>query len=279
MIYYQVVSNGLNAYTLKAPKCMLRVVDTQTSKFKMVNFNLAERTDLMVPMSYDMVKDLPNAHVSSLFLAAAHISIYVADVQVIETPIWVKLLKIVQVVLFVMALLGAVGIREILNIIIKQVLTNYLLKSVMQALVKIDPKLAMIAAAAYVYYSGDFDELDLTTFKDLSDFLGDLSNLIGDVFEMYAQEELEDLSEDERKEKILQDKQMNALYEVQQELFQNNDGSAMNLASISRVHRINPMSPTQYYSTTIEDYHVIGFADFDVENKITSIYEPELLIT
>ena len=69
-----------------------------------------------------------------------------------------------------MALLGAVGIREILNIIIKQVLTNYLLKSVMQALVKIDPKLAMIAAAAYVYYSGDFDELDLTTFKDLSDF-------------------------------------------------------------------------------------------------------------
>ena len=279
MIYYQVVSNGLNAYTLKAPKCMLRVVDTQTSKFKMVNFNLAERTDLMVPMSYDMVKDLPNAHVSSLFLAAAHISIYVADVQVIETPIWVKLLKIVQVVLFVMALLGAVGIREILNIIIKQVLTNYLLKSVMQALVKIDPKLAMIAAAAYVYYSGGFDELDLTTFKDLSAFLGDLSNLIGDVFEMYAQEELEDLSEDERKEKILQDKQMNALYEVQQELFQNNDGSAMNLASISRVHRINPMSPTQYYSTTIEDYHLIGFADFDVENKITSIYEPELLIT
>jgi len=279
MIYYQIVQNGLNAYTLKAPKSMLRVVDAQTSKFKMVNFNLAERDNLMLPMSYDMVKDLPNSHVSSLFVAAAHISIYVADVQVIETPTWVKLLKIVQVVLFVMALLGAAGIREILNIIIKQVLTNYLMKAVMQALVKLDPQIALIAAAAYVYVTGGFDELDLTTFKDLSTFLTDLSNIIGQSLEMYANEELEDLSEEERKEKVLQDKQMNALYEVQQELFQNNDGSPMNLASISRVHKINPMSPTQYYSTTIEDYHVIGIADFDVENKITSIYQPELLIT
>ena len=121
MIYYQIVANGLNAYTLKAPKCMLRVVDAQTGKFKMVAFNLAERTDLMIPMSYDMVKDLPNDHVTSLFVAAAHISLYVAHYEVISLPWWAKLLKIVQVVLFIMGLMGLTSATA-LSFMIKQIL-------------------------------------------------------------------------------------------------------------------------------------------------------------
>ena len=39
--YYQCVANGLNSYTIKAPKSMLKVIDSQTTRFKLVVFNLS----------------------------------------------------------------------------------------------------------------------------------------------------------------------------------------------------------------------------------------------
>ena len=277
MTYYQIVANGLNAYTLKAPKSMLRVIDAQTTKFKMVSFNLANTNDLMIPFSYEMVKDLPNAHVSSLFLASAHISIYVADVQVIELPLWAKLLKIVQVVLFVMALLGAVGIREIMTAIIKEVLKNYIMKQIMQALMKIDPKLALIVAAAYVYIDGGKSLIELLNgpVMDLVEFLSNLANHIGNSLTAYAYDENEDLSAEDKKQKLINDKQMNALHDVQEALFVDNDGNSLALTKASISISINPMSPDQYYSVAVMDYHVIGFSGYDIDSIFDTMYEIE----
>ena len=275
MIYYQIVQDRLNSYTLKAPKSMLRVVDAQTSKFKMVNFNLANINDLMLPFSYEMVKDLPNRHVSSLFLAAAHISIYVADVQVITLPIWAKLLKIVQVVLFIMALLGAVGIKELLNVLIKEVLKDYIIKAAMQALIKLDPKLAIVAMAVMaVYGGGGIASLDFGKLIDIVKFLGKVANLIGNALELLALEDLEDLNQEDKAQKILQQKQMDALYEVQQSLLCGSD-NPVNLAVVSVVHRVNPMSPAQFISTSVDDFCQVGFAAYDYENAIGGTYEQE----
>jgi hypothetical protein len=75
--YYQNVVNGMNSYTIHSPKTMLRVIDAQTSKFKMVTFDLTDPTGLMIPFSYEVIKNLPNDAVSSLFVASSHISLYV----------------------------------------------------------------------------------------------------------------------------------------------------------------------------------------------------------
>lgn len=279
--YYQIVANGLNAYTLKAPKSMLRVVDAQTSNFKMINFNLANINDLMIPFSYEMVKDLPNAHVSSLFLASAHISIYVADVQVIELPIWAKLLKIVQVVLFVMALLGAVGIREVMTEIIKEVLKNYIMKQIMQALLKYNPKLALIVAVAYVYIAGgkSLTELFNGPVLDLVEFLSDIANQLGNSMTAYADDENENLTAEEKKQKVLNDKQMNALLEVQESMLVDSNGNALALIGISVTSTVNPVSAEQYYSNTVENYNLIGYDTLSVESAYANLYEPITMAT
>jgi len=280
MIYYQIVANGLNAYTLKAPKCMLRVVDAQTSKFKMVAFNLAERTDLMVPMSYDMVKDLPNSHVTGLFMAAAHISLYVAHYEVIELPWWAKLLKIVQVVLFVMGLMGITPATA-LTLLIKQVLVHYLMTGIMQALIKIDPKLALIIAVAFIYISGgkSLTELFNGPLMDLVEFLSNLANQLGNTLTTIAYEENEELSEEDRKQKVLNDKQMEPLREAQESMLIDSNGNALALIGVSVTSSINPMSPEQYYSNVVEDYNTIGYGTFDVDNMYANLYEPITMAT
>jgi hypothetical protein len=279
MIYYQITQFGLNAYTLKAPKCMLRVVDAQTGKFKMVAFNLAERSDLMIPMSYDMVKDLPNSHVSGLFLAAAHISLYVAHYEVISLPWWAKLLKIVQVVLFIMGLMGLTSATA-LSFMIKQILIHYAMKELMDyALEHFSPEIALIIIIAAYAISGRFKDLDLTVFLDLVNFLGDLTNVMGTVLEHYAYEELDDINDEQEKQELLQEKKMDALHEVQQALFYDNDGNPLDLTRSSRNVLINPMSPALYLSNSTENYHMIGIGCYNYDAIYDNMYEQKILTT
>jgi hypothetical protein len=282
MIYYQIVANGLNAYTLKAPKCMLRVVDAQTGKFKMVAFNLAERTDLMVPMSYDMVKDLPNNHVTSLLLAAAHISLYVAHYEVIELPLWAKLLKIVQVVLFIMALFNPQlrGAEAIITFIIKQVLIHYAMKEIVKfALDKFSPEVAFLIIVATYAAFGKFKDLDLTVFLDLVNFLGDLTNVLGTVLEHYAYEELDDVNDEREQQELLQEKQMDALHEVQQACFADSNWNSLDYTRGSRRVMINPMSPSLYLANSCENYTLVGFGSYNYQAIYDNIYEQKILTT
>ena len=81
--YYCIKTNGLDAYTVSAPIAALRVIDGESGKFKTVKFNLGNKGDLMVPFIYTFVKDLSHTEVAQLFLAGAHVSIYIAHYEVI----------------------------------------------------------------------------------------------------------------------------------------------------------------------------------------------------
>jgi len=81
--YYYIRPSGLDAYTVAAPIGALRVVDGESGKFKTVKFNLGDKGDLMVPFIYTFVKDLSHTQVAKLFLAGAHVSIYIAHYEVI----------------------------------------------------------------------------------------------------------------------------------------------------------------------------------------------------
>ena len=82
--YYCCKRSGLDAYTVAAPIAALRVVDGASGRFNMVKFNLGNKADLMVPFIHTFIKDLSNQKVSQLFLAGAHVSIYIAHYEVIH---------------------------------------------------------------------------------------------------------------------------------------------------------------------------------------------------
>ena len=75
--------SGLDAYTVSAPVAGFRVIDGASGRFNMVRFNLGAKDVLMVPFIHSNIKDLSNQNVSQLFLAGAHVSIYIAHYEVI----------------------------------------------------------------------------------------------------------------------------------------------------------------------------------------------------
>lgn len=82
--YYKIKPSGLAAYTVAAPIGAMRVIDGASGVFKTVKFNLGAKEDLMAPFIYTFVKDLSNTDQAQLFLAGAHLSIYVAHYEVIH---------------------------------------------------------------------------------------------------------------------------------------------------------------------------------------------------
>tara|TARA_R100001480_G_C4613749_1_gene165220 strand:- start:70 stop:534 length:465 start_codon:yes stop_codon:yes gene_type:complete len=142
-----------------------------------------------------------------------------------------------------------------------------------------EPEVAVVIILIAYAASGKFDDLDLTVFLDLVDFLADLSNIVGTVVEHYAYEQLEELNEEERKQKVIDDKHMNALREVQEALFQNKDGISLDLTRSSRNVFITPMMPAQYISNSVTEFNLVGFGDFDYSMKYKRLYEPEIMIT
>jgi len=81
--YYHCRPSGLDAYTVVAPIGALKVIDGASGRFNMVKFNLGNKGDLMVPFVHTFVKDFSNSEISKLFLAGAHVSIYIAHYEVI----------------------------------------------------------------------------------------------------------------------------------------------------------------------------------------------------
>ena len=274
--YYQCVANGLNSYTIKAPKSMLKVVDSQTTKFKLVTFNLAEKNDLMFPFSYEMIKDLPNSHVSSLFAAAAHVSIYVADVQVIELPFWAKLLKIIQVVLFIMGMLAAPTIAALFRFLVAQVIRHVITKLIMTALSKLSPELQILAMVAMVYLSGGLKGLDWTKMGDIVLGLSQIATVLGKALEIYAGKELEDLNEEERRNEIQRQKDMDPLYELYKALFIDKDGVSLNLLESSTRNSVLFIKAEDQLRNEIDDYHTNGTASLEVGNMITGMHTQSL---
>ena len=73
----------------------------------MVKFNLGNKPDLMVPFVYTFVKDLSNAEMSKLFLAGAHVSIYIAHYEVIEHAGMSFLMALVMIIIIIVIVMFA----------------------------------------------------------------------------------------------------------------------------------------------------------------------------
>lgn len=107
--YYRASPSGLDAYTVAAPIASLRVEDAESSVFKMVKFGLGARDDLMVPFMYEFVEDLSNEKVTRLFLASAHISIYLARYEVIKQSGFGFLFMIILIIIIIVVIVVTAG--------------------------------------------------------------------------------------------------------------------------------------------------------------------------
>jgi hypothetical protein len=280
--YYQNVVSGMNTYTVHSPKTMLRVIDAQTSKFKMVNFDLTNPTGLMIPFSYEVIKSLPSDHVSSLFVASAHISLYVADVQVIEQPAWAGLLKIVQVVLFLMAIIsGQFAAAQAIAAMIKQIIINLVIEKIVITIAKeVSPELAIVVAVFLGYQLSGGKGIDFSSFKDVATLIGNTGDLIGDVFLTTAEEQQESLLADyalEQKEQRKTIKELDEIIEREGGLG-NNRLDYASLINNDLRSSINPMMPTEYLAY-YDNFNVLAFEEFEYDNKWDSIYETQVMFT
>ena len=114
--YYCCKPSGLDAYTVSGPIGALKVIDGASGRFNMVKFNLGNKADLMVPFIHTFIKDLSNTEVSKLFLAGAHVSIYIAHYEVIHHAGMSFLQALVMIIIIIVvayftwgAGVGAVG--------------------------------------------------------------------------------------------------------------------------------------------------------------------------
>ena len=184
--YYKIKPNGLDAYTVSAPIAAMRVVDGATGRFKTVKFNLGAKNDLMVPFVYTFVKDLSHTDQGQLFLAGAHVSIYVAHYEVIEhagMSFFQALVMIIIIIVIIYFTWGAdggtatgafikafgaaaaVGVGAVIKLILTK-LAVYAFKFIVQYVIQLiiaeitdDPMLRMIlgfiASAAMVSWQGN----------------------------------------------------------------------------------------------------------------------------
>jgi len=275
--FYQVVANGLNEYTLHAPIAMLRVVDAATTQFKMVKFNIANQNDLMVPFSYDLVETFPNSDMTQLFLAAAHVSLYVAHYEVIETPWWAKLLQIIQVVLIIIAIVTfnpatfdlAIAIGEFA----KKVLIQMLIKQIVVKIAeKISPELAMIVGAYLLWEYGGVKELDFSVFSDLAQLFSSFADIMNTVITVITEEDLGEIEREKINALAIHNAGIEDLAAIRKALRLDYKGEPINLVNESVRGTIRIMSPVEYMAYW-ENFNQIGFMDYDYEQKINSVFD------
>jgi len=169
--YYRCTESGLDAYTVTAPSGALKVVDGDSGVFKTVRFNLANKDDLMAPFVHTFFKDRSNKDITQLFLAGAHVSIYIAHYEVIQpasmsflTALLILIIIIVVIVLIIMfpplaagggpigALITAAVTGTVTSAlvwgafvaIVKGLLIQMLIQVILTEVAKVSPELAMV---------------------------------------------------------------------------------------------------------------------------------------
>ena len=274
--YYQCVTNGLNVYTLKAPIGLLRVVDAATTKFKMVKFNIANQGDLMLPFSYDLVKHLPNAHLSSLFLASAHVSIYVAHYEVIEIPFWQKLVAVVLIIIAIYILYTSWSSAKDLSAwlwgIAQQMVIYYFVKEIILYIAKaISPELAMVIALIVALYFGDVSSLN-----GMLQMFGTAADLISSVITQENRYDIEALGENQENFAQQYLDLVNPLKDLNESLFRRADGTALSLTAVDTICSLNPVLPEVYLAYNTGKYDIC-FGQVEVGNMYVQAFDFEVL--
>ena len=275
--YYQCVPNGLNELIVKAPIGALRVVDAATDKFKFVKSNIADEDAIMIPLSYDLVKDLPNTDITNIILASAHVSIYVAHYEVIEVSFWMKLLMVVVIVIAIMSLNaqltamsleyaaaaaagGATGIVAFVTtetakkFFIKMLVNMIIKEAIMYVAKEVSPELAYVLAGIYAYYTFDASDTPID-FVDATALVANSADLIGNIFNIQLENDYELM--DKRNEDILKEynDSINYIKSIYQEMGLSIEGDTLSLVGNNYQAEIIPKLPDPYFKATVTEMH------------------------
>jgi len=217
--------------------------------------------------------------VSSLFVASSHISLYVADVQVIELPWWAKLLKIVQALLYIFALLtllsaGVTGAA--IAAMIKKVVINLVLKEAVSYIAKeISPELAIVVSIWLGYKLSSGKEIDFSNFGDVAKLLNNTTDIMLSAVESYTSSETEDLLKEQQYEEDRQKRLEQELLDKEAEL-NLNTLDWLELVDVSIVSSISPMMPTEYIAYNLNK-STMALESYNYDNPYTTLYEnPEM---
>ena len=277
MRYYQCVVNGMNVYTLKAPISMLRVTDAATGKFKFVKFNIANTEDLLIPLSYDLVKTYPHAKLSQLFLDSAHMSIYVAHYEVIEIPFWAKLVAVVILVIAVIYFYltyDAEGTSAIFALIQTLVVYYAISQLVLLIAKEFSPELAaiLIIAVAIMMYNPEM------AFEAYMQLFGTALDLISNVYMQEVEFKLEDLaSESAAKNLAYEDAIANIMgNDIYASLMKSKDGHALAVIDTEIRAEITPWDPETYFNLQNSRYEASGIM-LDPANLYDNAFNFDLL--
>jgi hypothetical protein len=256
---------------------MLRVVDAATGVFKMVKFNIANQNDLMVPFSYDLVKDLPNSHVSSLFMASAHISLYVAHYEIIEISFWAKLLKIIAVVLFIIAIVTFNPATFKLDMaFIKKMVTQMIIKKIVVHIAsKISPELAFIVGVALQVRWGLAKDMnfDALTFLDFAKLFAGFADILSTVVLVIVEQDLGAIEREKTEGLAKYNAGIEDISEIRKDLRLDANGEYIPWINESVRGTINPMDCSRYLALSVTNFNQIGFADFDYDQKINNTFK------
>ena len=287
--YYFCTPTGLHAYTIKAPIASLKVVDGDSGRFNLVKFNLASQYDLMVPFIHTFIKDLPVHIVTQLFLAGTHTSIYVAHYEVIELPLWAKLLIIavivivaIVIILFppsvpvalkaVWALLLYGSLYYALLVLVEYLIVIFIIYAIAEVALRIiaefSPEAAIILQVLFtigwIYYSGPpggFSGLDVAGI--FTAVLDGFSR----VLQLRAVREEDDLNL--FRDELSGDTRLDDLQRLYRDIFNHNDSNTFTGLSSDRRATLNPIFPEHMfmlYDARIEGQSVI----YDIESAMTA---------
>jgi hypothetical protein len=273
--YFYITEAGLEAYTVKAPTGAWKVVDGDSGVFNVIQFNLGAENDLMVPFIHTFIKDLSNKNVTQLFLAGAHVSIFIANYEVIELSFWAKLLLVVVIVIIVVITYyfppagegawtivagayasGGVGLGAVFfySLILVPILFEGLVFFAVQAIIteiaKSNEELALvlgvIAAVGFAYYSAGGKPLTGLDYLSITNSIVNTFNTIQSVKIQSLAEELEDARSVLEQEQL---DDLSTLDRIQRGIF---DGSTTGgfdqLGNISKRASLNPMFPSDYFT-------------------------------
>ena len=279
--YYNVIPSGVITYTIQAPFALLRVIDAQTGRFKMVKFNIANKDDLVVPLIYELVRRMPNTQTTQLLLASSYVSIYTAHYEVIEVSFFQKLLAVVQIVLIIYGLqtfttnMASMTTSQFINYAVKkiaiQMVINYVVEKVAE---EISPELAIVIGVVLTNQYGSQSDIEFANmeFVDLAEYLADIADIIAIAINVHTDTEMTALKSASKRAILDQQRADDALKEITEGIGVGAGVDALSLLSEGHRTIINPMSPEAYLAHWNESNKAL--LELDHEARFNNFFNP-----
>jgi hypothetical protein len=210
-------------------------------------------------------------------MASAHISLYVAHYEVIEVPFWVKLLKIISVILIIIAIVTFNPATFKLNMaFIKEMVTQMIIKRIIVHIAsKISPELAFIVGVALQVKWGLAKDMnfDALTFLDFAKLFAGFADILSTVVLVIVDQDLGAIEREYTEGLAKYNADITGIDDIRKDLRLDVDGQSIPWINESVRGVITPMDCAQYIELSCTSFNEIGFADFDYDQKINNTFK------